>query len=426
MKYCLRIFSFIFLTCISNYLFAAPCSFDASKDCALQRDILNDIGANGLKYYAPTNYDHRMSGEIEVYKSFLVQPYFDSTNAPGQLALLMNKNSGNYIAGEIMTRANLDLPPFNAPVKSNRWTTQEINHGYVEVIVKMPTCETSTDGKCQIGTAPNDYSHGFWPAIWMMPTMDSNWPQNGEIDISEAYLQGTNYKVSTATLHFNGNSPSCSNNDCVFNGYPLKNSVTATPLWTAFHIWGFEWQPDPQSTTGGKIITGYFDNVKAWGPLRTDTLPADGANALRRGFNDPNGGYYLIINFAVGGGYAGGPNPLTLTSKMYVRSAKAYSVSDIPVLSCLPPANIQSIYSSDKTQVTLAWTQPANSSAISYYQVGDWLHRIIWKGTKPTDRFFQDQTLPGTNGKFTYFLSTVCGNKTSAEVQYDVNITLKK
>src|SRR5262249_55940500 len=117
---------FLFLYAIANSLFAAPCSFDGTQNCTLQRDILNDVGTNGLKYYAPTNYDHRISGEIEVYKSWLVQPYASNPSFPGQLALLMNKNNGNYIAGEIMTRANLDLPPFNAPVKSNPWTTKEI------------------------------------------------------------------------------------------------------------------------------------------------------------------------------------------------------------------------------------------------------------------------------------------------------------
>src|SRR5687768_5471395 len=107
-------------------LYAAPCSFDTNKTCTLQRDILNDKGANGLKYYAATNYDHRMSGEIEVYDATLTQPYSDNVNAPGQLKFVLNKiNSGFYKSGEFMTRANLHLPPFNSPTQSNPWTTRE-------------------------------------------------------------------------------------------------------------------------------------------------------------------------------------------------------------------------------------------------------------------------------------------------------------
>ncbi|MBA3661175.1 MAG: glycoside hydrolase family 16 protein [Gammaproteobacteria bacterium] len=419
------------LCCASFSAYAAPCAFDAAKNCTVQRDILNDIGPNGLKYYASTNYDHRMSGEINVYDVNLVQPYVDSANKPGQIKFLANKiNSGFWKSGEIMTRHNLHLAPFNSPVKSNTWTTKEIKHGYVEVVVKMPKCDTSTDGRCQAGTQPNSYQSGLWPAIWMMPTNDGNWPLNAEIDISEAYLRGTDYKTSTGAVHFNGNSPKCGGNDCVFQGYPFERSIAARELWKDFHTWGFEWEPDPASTKGGSIINGYFDNKKVWGPLRTDTLPADGPGALQRGFNDPNGGYYLIVNLALGGGYAGAPNAQMQTSSMYVQSVKSYTVNGdtppSPPGDCKPPVNIQSMYSPDKKQITVAWMEPTNSAPIQNYQVADWNNRVMWKGAGPTIRVFQDQTLPGSNGNFVYFISTVCKESTSAAVKYSVNVTLKK
>lgn len=418
-----------FLLLASNAtLYANPCPFDKTKDCALQRDILNDIGSNKLKYYAPTNYDHRMSGEINVYDASLTQSYTDSNNKPGQLKFIANIVNPNFWkSGEFMTRANLNAPPFNSPTASNPWTTKEAKHGYVEVVVRMPKCDSSTDGACQSGKAANSYAAGLWPAIWMMPTNDANWPYNAEIDISEAYLKGTDYRTSTATLHFNGNDGSCSYGDCVGAGYPLRNSVTATVLWSDFHTWGFEWQPDPTSGKGGYIITGYFDNQKAWGPLRTDTLPADGSNALSRGFNDPNGGYYLIVNLAIGGPYAGGTNGLIQSSSMYVQSAKSYTVSDVgppPTNSCLPPVDIRSMISQDKKQITIAWLAPTGSAPIQYYQVADWQHHVIWKGSSATNRSYQDQSLPGTPGNFYYFLSTVCDKSTSPEVEHIVNVTI--
>lgn len=409
------------------HAFADPCPFDNSKNCTQYLDILNDKTASGLKYYAATNYDHRISGEINVFDSTLVTPYTDSTNAPGQLKLTANKvNNGFYKSGEIMTRVNLNLSPYNSPTKSQPFTTNDLRHGYVVATIKLPKCDVSDDGLCQNGTAPEAYTRGLWPSVWMLPTMDTNWPQNGEIDTFEAYKLGLDLRTTTATLHFNGNDSRCQFGDCRGAGYSLAPSKAASNMYNAFHSFGFEWEPDPASTIGGVIMNGYFDNAKVWGPIRSDALPADGPNAFARGFHDPNGGFYLIAALAVGGPYAGAPNSHLQQATMYVQSIKAYSVGGTVQALCRPPVNIQSMYSPDKKQVTLAWMAPTSSDTVQYYQVADWLNRIIWKGTKPTDRAFQDQSLPGTNGKFTYILSTVCPSGKSADYPYDVNISLKK
>lgn len=416
---------------ISSTLQAAPCPFNAGANCTLQRDILNDIGPNGLKYYAPTNYDHRMSGEINVYDATLVTP---SGQGAGQLKLGLNYiRPGFYKAGEILTRINLKQPPYNSPVASNPWTTKEIKHGYLEVVVKMPKCDTSDDGLCQAGKQPDNYQAGMWPAIWMMPTMDNNWPYNAEIDISEAYQIGRGFNVSTAALHFNGGSPRCIGGDCVGPGFPMNNSVSADQLFNNYHKWGFEWQPDPNSNRGGVLLSGYFDNVKVWGPMTSDSLPADGPNALSRGFNDPNGGYYLIVNFAIGGPYAGAPNAHLRTASMYIQSVKAYDVGGTgptptpnpppPNTLCNALTNVKSAVSANKRQATLTWQAPASGTPVAYYQVNDWLNRVIWKGTQAGQRTFTDKTLPGTKGTFVYYLYTNCTDGTkSAAVRYDLRI----
>jgi hypothetical protein len=413
----------LFSTAYAQPITTIPCSFDATKNCTIERDILNDKSSTGLYYHAATNYDHRMSGEIEVYNSTLVQSYQDSTNTPGQIKFLLSKSSaGAFTSGEIMTRANLTAAPFYAKTPSLPWTTKEISHGYLEIVVKMPKCDTSSDGLCQSGKNPQTYDIGLWPAIWLMPSNDANWPMNGEIDLAEAYPLNSGYSTSTATLHFNGNASTCTNGDCVGSGYHLAYGITSTPLYAAFHTWGFEWQPDPASTDNGYIMTGYLDGVKTWGPLQTDSLPADGKNALSRGFNDAtNGGYYLILNLAVGGPYAGAPNANLQTSNMYVQSAKAYTVS---TPTCIAPANIQSMVSPDKTQLTIAWEAPANSATVVNYKVNNWQNEPLWTGTSPTQRAFQDQTLPGTSGTYNYYLYTVCNGSTSAAEEYSAVVSL--
>jgi beta-glucanase (GH16 family) len=400
------------------------CSFDSTKSCSLARDLLNDKSSSGSLYYGATNYDHRMSGEIELYNSSLVTSYQDNVNAPGQIKFLLNNNKGVYTSGEIMTRAGLHSPPFNSPNQVTPWNTKGITSGYIEVIVKMPKCDTSDDGLCQSNTNPLTYNSGLWPAIWMLPTNDSNWPLNSEIDLAEAYSQYTapTFNISTATLHFNGNDASCMNNDCVNSGYSLGVKTLAQPLFSAFHTWGMKWQTDPSSADQGYILTGYLDNVVAWGPIKTDALPADGKNALSRGFNDPNGGFYLIVNLAAGGPYAGAPNPHMQTASMYVQSIKVYNVIDTPPPACAAPINVQSMYSTDKKQITISWQSPSSSAAISYYQMNDWSNHLLWKGVTINDRAFLDATLPGTSGTFTYNLYSVCGSSMSTGVKYNVVI----
>lgn len=422
-----RSYLFNFISSLLGFIFylnsyAAPCSFDASQDCVLFRDILNDLTSAGLHYYAPTNYDHRFSGEINVFDATLVTPYTDAVNAKGQIKLTANRiNSGFFRSGEIMTRIDLDKPPFNASVKSAPFTTQDINHGYIEVTVKFPKCDRSDDSLCQNNNAPEAYTRGLWPAVWLLPIRDDLWPQNGEIDLVEAYQKGKATNVGTAALHFNGNDPRCGNNDCKFVGFLLTSAISGGPLFQDFHKWGFEWKPDPGSTIGGMIITGYFDNVKQWGPIKTDTLPADGPAGLSRGFHDPIGGFHLITALAVGGPYAGAPNAHLQSANMYIQSIKAYSVGTVTGI-CKPPINIQSIYSRDKKQVTFSWQRPTNSATIVSYQINDSHNILKWKSASNQASCFTDKTLPGSSGTFTYYFYSNCVTGQSNAFKYNVVI----
>lgn len=406
---------------------AAPCSFDGGKDCRLFVDILNDRAADGLRYYGATNFDHRVSGEINVFDANLVQPYTDGVNAPGQLKLIANR-TGNpaFRAGEIMTRVNLDRPPYNSPTRIYPFTTNDIQHGYIEAVIKLPKCEVSDDGLCQRGANPQEYNRGLWPSVWLLPTFDNNWPQNGEIDVWEAYQLGRGFNVTTATLHFAGNDPRCGGNDCRGIGYHLAVPAAGAPLYNGFHRWGFEWEPDPRSKRGGVIMTGYFDNARVWGPLASDSLPADGPAAFARGFHDPAGGFYVIAALAVGGPYSGAPNGHLQSTTMYVQSIKAYAVgggntppTPPPTGQCKAPVNIQATVTANKKQATITWQAPANAEAVKTYQVNDWQNRQLWIGPKPP---YVDKSLPGKAGKYTYFMLSNCASGPSPKVQYDLII----
>lgn len=208
------------------------------------------------------------------------------------------------------------------------FSTHELKHGYFEIELKLPKCEVSDDGLCQANSNPQNYSQGLHASIFMLPYEDSNWPQNGEIDILEAYQIGPqSFNHSSSSVHFNGFDPACGGYDCKFIGFTLNPVNSKNPLYNDFHTWGFEWQPDPKSSNGGVIITEYFDHKKIWGPLTTDKLPADGANALRRGFQDLRGGFYFNVSHTVGDNFTGNPNPHLRKAMLYIKSMKTYSVN---------------------------------------------------------------------------------------------------
>jgi len=392
------------------------CQFDSSKSCTLVLDLLNAKSVDGLYYFAPTNYDHRVSGEINVYDATKV-----NRNNSGLLVQADRINPGFWRSGEIMTRSYLTSPPWNAPTPSAVWTTKQSTHGYLEVSLDMPKCIESDDGRCQAGTNPVEYNRGLWPAIWMMPTMGANWPQNGELDIMEAYSAYTNFDTTTGALHFNGNDAQCGGSDCVGQGYALTQTKFPQPAFNQPHTWGFEWQKDAQSTNNGYLMTGFVDNVKQWGPIRTDTLPADGANAMRRAFNDPDGGLYLIVNLAVGGPYSGPPHPQLKTSSMTIRAMNIYNINtNTPsVTNCSPPLNINNGYTADKKSITLNWQAPSDGSKVINYQIKDWSKKLLWQGSQLN---WTDKTLPGVSGNYTYLLSSVCADKSSSDLSYSVTI----
>ncbi|WP_155264694.1 glycoside hydrolase family 16 protein [Sphingomonas segetis] len=133
--------------------------------------------------------------------------------------------------------------------------------GFVEVSAKLP---------CARGT---------WPAIWMLPQAESRWPDGGEIDILEQV--GSQPNVAHANLH-----------TALFNHVKQTGRGAETPVPTAcsaFHRYQLAWTPD--------AITAGVDG-RAYMRVRNDQPGGRGAWP----FDSP---FYLILNLAMGGDWAG-------------------------------------------------------------------------------------------------------------------------
>lgn len=215
------------------------------------------------------------------------------------LDLLKDKScTGNTfkacVAATNTTSGNSSVVP---PTKSGRINTKKgatIRYGSVEVTAKMPK---------------GDW---LWPAIWMMPVVDTygEWPRSGEIDIAESrgnnytYGQGGNNIVSSA-LHWGPNSA----NDGFWKTNNKRKALQTT-YSDGFNVFGLEWSQKYLFTyVNNRLLTvmytnfnkplykrGNFPDVNSNGTRLTD--PWIDTGRLNSPFDQD---FYLILNVAVGG-----------------------------------------------------------------------------------------------------------------------------
>ncbi|MEY2634681.1 MAG: hypothetical protein RIS75_621 [Actinomycetota bacterium] len=144
---------------------------------------------------------------------------------------------------------------------------------------------------------------GSWPALWMLGTdIEQNpWPQCGEIDIIE--LRGNAPREVIGTVH----GPDY-----------FGDNGNGTSLWLdadvadEFHTFTIDWLPDS--------ITWYFDGRKYFALTAADVAPKEWV------FNHE---FYLLLNLAVGGGFAGEVDPDLTSTQLVVDWIRHYSIDGV-------------------------------------------------------------------------------------------------
>ncbi|MEY4323269.1 MAG: hypothetical protein RL410_1050 [Actinomycetota bacterium] len=172
---------------------------------------------------------------------------------------------------------------------SARIKTQDkvgFKYGRVEARIKMPA-----------GT-------GTWPAFWMLGSnLDTvGWPESGELDIVEA--RGADSTIVFGTAHGPGYNGS--------EGSQIGNVAYANaPLSAGYHIYAIEWTPNK--------VVWYFDNVAYHTLTRTMVSPRDYV------FNHE---FFIILNLAMGGTFAGELDPNLGRTSMSVDYIRYYKLGN--------------------------------------------------------------------------------------------------
>lgn len=127
---------------------------------------------------------------------------------------------------------------------------------------------------------------GIWPAFWMLGhDLDTvGWPECGEIDIME-YL-GQEPGIIHGSLH----GPGYSGGQAVTQRYALSNGRFDTD----FHVFGVEWDSDSIS---------WFVDGNRYNHVSSDDVSG------RWAYDHP---FFILLNLAVGGNFAGPPNAATV------------------------------------------------------------------------------------------------------------------
>ena len=133
---------------------------------------------------------------------------------------------------------------------------------------------------------------GLWPAIWMMPTVETlygTWPRGGEIDIME--ILGHEPAVAHGTIHYG--MPHAQQQ----GSYKLENGTFAD----GFHEFSVEWEPGEMRFY---VDDNLYHTVNDWYSVDPGVIEREYPAPFDQDF-------YMQLNLAVGGTWPGDPDETT-------------------------------------------------------------------------------------------------------------------
>ena len=228
------------------------------------------------------------NAELEYYTD---KPANISTDGKGKLVITADRIAdaeGNAVSNSAATTRILnscwDCKFTSAKIK----TANKLSFKYGRIEARMKV-------------APGE---GTWPAFWLLGSdlLDGNpWPECGEIDIVET--RGVEPGLTSAALH----GPGFGKGAGVGGIYQ-----SSEPLSAAYHVFAMEWKKNQ--------IDFYIDDH-----LITSETPASFAPG-RWVFNHE---FFLILNLAMGGEFAGDIDPALNKTQLFVDYIRYYSIDGV-------------------------------------------------------------------------------------------------
>ena len=210
-----------------------------------------------------------------------------------------NKESEYYTAYNLQN-SNVENGTLNITAKKENYD------GYHYTSARLVSKNSYLYGKFEI-CAKLPEGDGTWPAIWMLPAVNTygNWPDSGEIDIMEAIGRQPNYVHGSLQM----------------NAYNFKqdNQKTASlyvnDLYSSYHVYEVLWTPNKiQISVDGHVYLTYNRDVYDIGPNAWKAWPYNKA-------------FKMLLNIAVGGTYGGAIDNSIFPQTMSIKYIKVYSLN---------------------------------------------------------------------------------------------------
>ncbi|MDT0687803.1 glycoside hydrolase family 16 protein [Autumnicola psychrophila] len=181
---------------------------------------------------------------------------------------------------------------------STHWRTKLKYTAYTSASIKTFGKFNFQYGRVRV-RAKLPQGQGVWPAIWMLGTdvNEVEWPFSGEIDIMEFVGKDNN--------HIHGTVHYPTDNEVQYSSDGAKLFVA--DLHKDFHVYGINWTKDKiEFLIDGEIY---------------HTFKIEEAGSMAYIFRKP---YFLILNLALGGGWAGELDESILPQQFLIDYVRVY------------------------------------------------------------------------------------------------------
>lgn len=249
------------LLAIPAFLMVQPCT--AQQKTKVDTVFFEDFNSNDLD---------RNKWNVEVTGQTVndeQQAYVDSASV---LYIVKGKDAEGAKNGALVIK-----PIYHPGYTSTEQKKYDFISGRINTRTKMEFTYGNASARMKIASGA-----GLWPAFWALG--EGNWPDCGEIDMMETV--GDSSWVSNA-LHgpnYFGNTP------LAYRYFFPKNTTV-----NDWHVYSVDWTPD--------LLVFKTDGVVTYTVTRAMV-----EHYGRWAFDNPK---FIILNFALGGGYPGGVNKVT-------------------------------------------------------------------------------------------------------------------
>lgn len=264
--------------------------------------FLTSVAVSGNNNYSTAEKESKTATKAPVKWELVWEDNFEVAGLPDSKIWsyeegYIRNNEAQYYTKERMENARVENGNLVIEARKDNWNGHKITAASINTYGKKSMLYGRIEVKAKLPTGV-----GTWPAIWMLGDVIHNgtgWPACGEIDIME------NVGYEPDVIHANIHTKAYNH----VKGTNKGNKITIEKPYESFNVYAVEWFEDHMD---------FYLNDKLYFSFKNEGTGNDVWP-----FDKP---HYLLINFAVGGGWGGqkGIDETIFPQKYYIDYVKVY------------------------------------------------------------------------------------------------------